>query len=118
MKRLQWAAPARERNALEQRRDHPAPSIETRAKSRPLPELSPGEQGVICDIDGHYGALDRLSALGLSLGTSVEVIRNPRRGPVLLQAHNTRVAVGRGQAHKLRLMPIEAAPLKESGHGS
>ncbi len=112
MKSLQWTTPpaAREHQGTE---DQGAEASPRGAASRPLHELGPGTQAVVQGIDGGYGILDRLSALGLVPGTCLQVLRNPRRGPILIQVHNTRVAVGRGQAHKVRTAPLGEALTEE-----
>ncbi|MBK1726417.1 FeoA family protein [Halorhodospira neutriphila] len=113
MKRLQWTTPpaAGEHYAIEDEGSEASPGG---AASHPLHELRPGTQAVVQGIDGGYGILDRLSALGLVPGTCLQILRNPRRGPILIQIHNTRVAVGRGQAHKVRTAPL-GEPLTEEG---
>ncbi|GEM_PF-4224779 len=105
MKRFHWTAPpaAQEGHAIE---DEGAGSGAGSAASHPLHELPPGTQAVVQGIDGGYRSLDRLSALGLVPGTCLQVVRSSRRGPILVQVHNTRVAVGRGQADKVRTAPL------------
>lgn len=111
MKRLQWTRPPAtgEPHATEEEGAEASPGG---AAGHPLHELPAGTHAVIQGIDGGYSLLDRLSALGLVPGTCLQILRNPRRGPILVQAHNTRVAVGRGQAHKVRAAPL-GEPLAE-----
>lgn len=72
-----------------------------------LQELQPGDRAVVQNINGGYGILNRLCALGLVPGTSFQVIRNPGRGPILLEVHNTRIAISRGQAQKVSTELLE-----------
>jgi Fur family ferric uptake transcriptional regulator len=48
----------------------------------------------------------RLISMGLSQGSEVEVLNNNGGGPVLVAVKGTRLAVGRGVAHKILLAPI------------
>lgn len=68
-----------------------------------LPELASGTRAVIQNINGGYGIINRLCALGLVPGTSFQVIRNPGRGPLVLEANSTRIAISRGQAQKVNV---------------
>ncbi len=68
-----------------------------------LDTLAPGGSAVIRHLDGGSGVLSRFSALGLAPGTRVQVRQNFRRGPLIVQAHGTRIALGRGEAAKIRV---------------
>mgnify|MGYP006284397911 FL=1 len=63
----------------------------------------------VAGVNGGYRLLDRLSALGVVPGAAARILRNPRCGPLLLQVHDTRVALGRGQAAKVRVAPLPDA---------
>lgn len=77
---------------------------------RLLTGVSAGRTVRIAGVNGGYRLLDRLSALGVVPGAAARILRNPRCGPLLLQVHDTRVALGRGQAAK-----VHVAPLPEPG---
>ncbi len=68
------------------------------------------------------GLAARLIALGLTPGCEVCVLQNRGRGPVIVEVHGARVALGRGQAEKVLVEP-EPAPRDsasgrtESGNG-
>ncbi|RJQ08824.1 MAG: ferrous iron transport protein A [Bacillota bacterium] len=68
-----------------------------------LAELKAGESGRILGVAGGHGALGRLMALGFVRGREVKVIRNDSLGPVITALGDSRVAVGRGLAWKVRL---------------
>lgn len=53
------------------------------------------------------GLASRLIALGLTPGSLVCVLQNRGRGPVIVEVHGARVALGRGQAEKVL---VEEAP--------
>lgn len=67
----------------------------------PLNAVGEGTDVVIRSFDGGHAFLARVAALGLIPGSEVRVVANRGRGPVLLQARDTRVAVGRGMAHRI-----------------
>ncbi|MCC7370259.1 MAG: ferrous iron transport protein A [Chloroflexi bacterium] len=60
-----------------------------------LTQLVVGERGVVSGITGEHGALSRLSALGFSIGTEVQMLRNASHGPMIVLVRNTRVALAR-----------------------
>ncbi|MGB9860831.1 MAG: FeoA family protein [Candidatus Bipolaricaulaceae bacterium] len=73
----------------------------------PLSELSPGQRGSIYAVlgPGRWVQL-RLSALGLRPGAVVQVLGyGPGRGPILLEVNGTRVALGRGVARRILVIP-------------
>ena len=76
--------------------------------SRALIDLPGGTFARVERIDGGHRLLNRLLALGIAPGVQLRVLRNPRRGPLLVLVHDTRVALGRGEAAKLRLIPLSA----------
>jgi len=75
------------------------------ADSRALIDLPGGRCARVHRIDGGHRLLNRLLALGLAPGVQLRVLRNPRRGPLLVLVNDTRIALGRGEAAKLRLVP-------------
>jgi ferrous iron transport protein A len=68
-----------------------------------LDRLGPGAHGVLRHLGGGKDFASRLAALGLSLGTEVEVLQNPGHGPMLVRMRGTRIALGRGEALKIRV---------------
>jgi ferrous iron transport protein A len=52
------------------------------------------------------GLAGRLIALGLTPGSEVCVLQNRGRGPVIVEVHGARVALGRGQAEKVVVEPV------------
>ena len=75
----------------------------------PLQDLPAGARGLVRQLGGGKDFATRLSAMGLSLGTEVEVLQNPGHGPMLVRVRGARIALGRGEALKVM---VEA-----SGHG-
>lgn len=68
---------------------------------RPLSELPAGARIVVRRVDGGRGLLSRLAALGLAVGSDLEVLQNSPDGPMLVRVRNTRVALGRSEARKV-----------------
>ena len=67
-----------------------------------LTEVSSGERGVISAIEGGYGLVSKLDAMGIRVGKEVtKVSEQWMRGPVLLRQGNTQVAVGFGMAQRI-----------------
>jgi Fe2+ transport system protein FeoA len=42
-----------------------------------------------------------MATLGFTIGVSVTVVQHYRHGPLIVQVRDTRVARGRGEAHKV-----------------
>lgn len=69
-----------------------------------LTEVSAGERGVISAIEGGYGLVSKLDAMGIRIGKEVtKVSAQWMRGPVLLRQGNTQVAIGFGMAQKIQV---------------
>ena len=71
----------------------------------PLSMLSSGQRGVIVYLTAGRGLHDRLTAMGLGLGSKVEVIYRGAPGPFLVAIKETRLAIGQGIAHKIMVNP-------------
>lgn len=67
-----------------------------------LDELPTGGRAEIITIDGGGMVTSRLAALGFVPGATVSMVQNFGRGPVIVSVINTRVALGRGEAYKIR----------------
>jgi ferrous iron transport protein A len=66
----------------------------------PLSEATIGKRFRLVEIHGGHRLTRRLLALGLSLGTELEVVQRRGRGVVVARDGN-RVALGEGVAQKL-----------------
>jgi Fe2+ transport system protein FeoA len=66
----------------------------------PLTMAAPGERLTLVEITAKNGLRHRLTELGLTPGVEFEVLQS-QGGPLLLAIHNSRLAVGRGMAHKI-----------------
>ena len=68
------------------------------AKVKHLAELAPDTRARIVRIDGSVRLLTRLASIGLVPGSSVQVVRNDARRPVLVHERDTMVAINRQEA--------------------
>ena len=67
----------------------------------PLEQLAPGMHAVVCAIQGGAEFSGRLAGMGLVRGAPIEMLQNVGRGPLLVRVHETRIALGRGEAMKI-----------------
>ena len=77
---------------------------ESRHDVEPLVQLRAGETGVVKQLYGGRGVVSRLAALGFTSGTEVTMVQNFGYGPVIVALRDTRIALGRGQAGKIRVV--------------
>lgn len=71
-----------------------------------LEQLPSGRRAVVRTVSGGRELAGRLAGMGVAPGAVVEVLQNPRRGPLLVLVRDTRIALGRGEASKIL---VEAA---------
>jgi len=71
----------------------------------PLALVSPGEEVRLVSIRGGQRMRKRLADLGLNLGMTVRVLGHNGHGPLILAVKDSRLAVGRGMAHKILVQP-------------
>ena len=72
----------------------------------PLAMASAGEKICIVKFASGRGMCQRLSSMGLNVGSEVEIIKKGFQGPLLIEAGDTRLAIGAGMAHKIIVMPV------------
>lgn len=69
---------------------------------RALSEIAPGNKVKVVGYEGGCHFRQRLSDMGLRIGSDVEILRNAAMGgPVLLGIGSTRLAIGRGMAERV-----------------
>ncbi|MBE0550482.1 MAG: ferrous iron transport protein A [Rubrivivax sp.] len=66
-----------------------------------LDQLPRGATAVVRQLRGGDELAHRLAALGLTVGAPFVVLQNTRRGPLLVNVRDTRIALGRGEAAKI-----------------
>jgi ferrous iron transport protein A len=70
-------------------------------RTRPLSEISTGNQVTLQSINIGRELTSRLTSLGMTPGASVEVLQNFGHGPLIVNVRGTHVALGRGEARHL-----------------
>jgi len=68
-----------------------------------LSELKAGEEATLQGFDAGHGLISRLSALGFTPGAQVTMLQNIGHGPLIVKVRDTRIALGRGEAMKVRV---------------
>ncbi len=77
-----------------------------RENAVPLSQLSTGRSGRLAEIQGGRQLTRRLLALGLRIGSEIQVLHRRGTGVVVLHG-GTRIALGGGIAEKLRVVPLD-----------
>jgi ferrous iron transport protein A len=71
-------------------------------KELTLADMRTGQTGTVVEVLGGPGLIRRLDALGIRRGKKVTKLSSTLfRGPVILRADNTQVAVGFGMARRI-----------------
>jgi len=69
-----------------------------------LEDVDLSRDTTVAEIDGGRRVRAHLNTLGIHVGDIIRVVeRAPFRGPVLVEIHGTRVALGRGIARKVKV---------------
>lgn len=67
-----------------------------------LTRMRPGQTGRVVDIQGGFGLVNRLSALGIMPGKRITKISSMiARGPVTIEVDRSQVAIGYGMANRI-----------------
>lgn len=77
-----------------------------------LAQTPPYSRCVVASLPHAQGLAKRLIALGLTPGAEVCVLQNRGRGPLIVEVHGARLALGRGQAARVMVAP-EPRPTDE-----
>jgi len=71
-------------------------------KGIPLSRMDTGQSGIVTQIQGGRGFINRLSALGIRPGQKVTKISSMfMRGPVTIEIGTAQVAIGFGMANRI-----------------
>jgi ferrous iron transport protein A len=68
---------------------------------RPLTLVGRGETVILSRIEGGQNVQQRLTSMGLHPGVMVKVVSNIQSGPFIVAVGETRLALGRGMAHRI-----------------
>ena len=75
-------------------------------KGKPLSLIKSGNTVQLVSITGGAFMRSRLVSMGLLQGTTLEVVKNSGRGPVIVSVRGSRLVLGRGMAHKIMVESI------------
>jgi ferrous iron transport protein A len=67
----------------------------------PLDTLAAQEKGFVRSLSGGHGFVSRLAALGFTPGAPLTIVQNRGGGPLIVLVRDCRIALGRGEAHKV-----------------
>jgi Fe2+ transport system protein FeoA len=74
-----------------------------------LGRLPAGARATVMSLPHGHGLARRLVALGLNPGAEVCVLQNRGHGPLIVEVHGARLALGRGQADRVAVEPLETS---------
>lgn len=78
-------------------------------RGMPLTMAEAGRPVRLVRVNGGEGFCHRLAELGLTPGVEMTVVQDAG-GPLMLCVRDSRIAVGRGMAHKMEVMLCEDCP--------
>lgn len=58
-------------------------------------------RALVREVRGGRGFTSRVVSLGFTPGAEVTVVQNYGRGPIMVEVRQSRVALGRGEAHRI-----------------
>ena len=70
-------------------------------QGRPLTAIASGGKAKVVALLGGRGFQNRMVSMGLKVGCEIEVLHRGSRGPVLVAAGGTRLALGHGMAERI-----------------
>ncbi len=79
-----------------------------------LDEVPAGKRMLVRQLCGGREFVNRMAALGFTIGAEVQMVQNYGRGPLITLVRGVRVALGRGEALKVIIEEIR----DESGAGN
>jgi ferrous iron transport protein A len=75
----------------------------TQSNTIPLCALKSDHIGIIHSLAAGRALTSRLATLGFTPGTELVMVQNYGWGPVIVQVREARIALGRGEAHKIQV---------------
>lgn len=80
----------------------------------PLSMVAAGQTVELVHIEEGRRLRKRLADLGLNMGLTVRVVQNSFAGPLILAVRqDSRLAIGRGMAQRIRVSPCDSTPRGE-----
>ncbi|MGD9156657.1 MAG: FeoA family protein [Bacillota bacterium] len=65
-----------------------------------------GEKGRIISVQGDTRFLNRITSIGITIGSEVQVIQNQKKWPVLVYGRDTMIAINHSECDKIMLEAI------------
>ena len=81
----------------------PSGGIKTIADIITLAEMVDGEDAYVETIEGENRSISRMAAMGFTPGVVVTMVRNSGHKPVIVIVRDSRIALGRDEAAKIRV---------------
>jgi ferrous iron transport protein B len=72
-----------------------------------LSRLPVGKAARVVQLTADHDAAERLAVLGATPGAEISVLRNGNGGPILISICGTRLALGRGEAEGVLVLPLK-----------
>ena len=77
-------------------------------KQMTLTQMQTGQNGMVIQIQGGHGLVNRLNALGIRAGKRITKLSSMiMRGPVTIQVDGAQVAIGFGMARRIIVEPVQ-----------
>ena len=76
----------------------------TEEKTKLLSEIPAGQTVRFVNADAGQGLNSRLASMGLVPNVEIKVMNNSHPGPFVINVKNTRIALGRGMAGKIKVI--------------
>ena len=73
-----------------------------------LSDMKENTRVVVDSLDGDARFISRITSIGLTPGSSVEIIKNDRHRPVLLYSRDTMIAVNRSECEGIEVTEVRA----------
>lgn len=106
------------RQLFARRHNHCAPQAAVQSDAHlPLSLVSPGQTVTLVSIQDCPRLRQRFADLGLNIGLTVRVVKNDFHGPLILAIKNdSRLAIGRGLAHRIHVQDGDGSSLPTQEH--
>jgi DtxR family Mn-dependent transcriptional regulator len=79
-------------------------SVEVVREVRSLNMVEAGSVVRLASIDADHGLRQRLAAMGILPNAEIYVVRNEKRGQVVINVKDSKVVLGRGMSHKVMVL--------------
>jgi Fe2+ transport system protein FeoA len=86
----------------------------TQGAAEPLGKAPSGTPLRVAGMDGGQAFRMRLAAMGIRIGTELQVVQRQASGPLIVALRGTRIAIGRGMLDRILVTP--APPAGEATH--